>query len=72
MQVGVINGQATAAVSAGGNPNELVGSVMRSLEQQGIPRDKITPDLVMSTIKAMTSPEDRQRAIEGAVIAEEA
>jgi len=70
VQVGVINGQAAASVSSASSPTELVGSVMRSLEQQGIPRDKITPDLVMNTIKAMTNPEEKQRAIEGAVIAE--
>ena len=70
VQVGVINGQATAAVSSGGNPNELVGGVMRSLEQQGIPREKITPELVMATIQGMANPDNKARAIEGAVIAE--
>jgi hypothetical protein len=72
VQVGVVNGQATAAISSGNTPAELTGSVVRALEAQGITRDKITPDLVMATLQGMASPESRTRAIEGAVIAEEA
>jgi hypothetical protein len=71
VNVGVINGQASASVSSGQTPSELTGQVVRALELQGIPRDKITPDLVMATLKAMASPEDAQRAIEGTVISQE-
>lgn len=69
VQVGVLNGQATAAVSTS-TPAELTGQVVRALEAQGIPRDKITPDLVMATLQGMADKDRVQPAIEGAVIAE--
>lgn len=71
VNVGVINGQASASVSSGATASELTGQVVRALENQGIPRDQITPELVMKTLQAMSSPEDTQRAIEGTVIAQE-
>jgi hypothetical protein len=71
VQVGVVNGTATATVTAANNPNELVGNVMRTLEQKGIPRDKITPELVMATLQGMANPENAHRAIESTVILEE-
>jgi hypothetical protein len=51
-------------------PAELTGQVVRALEAQGIPRDKITPDLVMATLQGMADKDRVQPAIEGAVIAE--
>jgi hypothetical protein len=69
VQVGVVNGQATAAVSTS-TPAELTGNVVRALEAQGIPRDKITPQMVMATIEGMGNPENVQRAVEGTVISE--
>jgi hypothetical protein len=69
VQVGVLNGQATAAVSTS-TPAELTGQVVRALEAQGIPRDKITPDLVMATLQGMADKDRVQPAIEGAVISE--
>lgn len=71
VNVGVINGQASTAVTAGSTPAELTGQVVRALEAQGIPRDKITPELVMSTLNGMANPEAAQHAIEGSVIAQE-
>lgn len=71
VNVGVINGQASASVTAGSTPAELTGQVVRALEAQGIPRDKITPELVMSTLHGMANPEVAQHAIEGSVIAQE-
>lgn len=71
VNVGVINGVngQTTAISAS-TPAELTGEVVRALEMQGIPRDKITPELVMATLNGMKSPDDRNRAIEGSVVAE--
>jgi hypothetical protein len=69
VQVGVVNGQATAAVSTS-TPAELTGQVVRALEQQGIKRENITPDLVMATLKGMADRDRVPPAIEGAVIAE--
>lgn len=71
VQVGVVNGQATASVSTGATPAELTAQVVRALEAQGITRDKITPELVAATLQGMASPEDRVRAIESTVISEE-
>lgn len=70
VQVGVVNGQATAAVSTS-TPAELTGQVVRALEAQGIPRDKITPDLVMATLQGMADKDRVQPAIEGAVVSEQ-
>lgn len=71
VQVGVVNGQATAAVTTGATPAEITGQVVRALEQQGVPRDKITPELVMATLQSMAAPDARTRAIEGAAIVAE-
>lgn len=71
VNVGVINGQATASIGSSMSPSELTGQVVRALEAQGIPRDKITPDLVMSTLSAMANPDIAQQAIEGTVIDQE-
>lgn len=68
VNVGVINGQASATVSSGKTPAELTGEVVRALEAQGIPRDQITPQLVMSTLQGMGDQDRVQQAIEGTII----
>jgi hypothetical protein len=64
------NGQTHVDVQQA-DPRQFVAKVVRSLEQQGIPRDKITTELVNSTILAMGDSAATQRAIEGQVIAHE-
>lgn len=72
VNVGIVNGTTGATTQiSGSTPAELTGEVVRALELQGIPRDKITPELVMATLNGMRSPEDRTRAIEGTIVAEE-
>lgn len=57
-------GEAHVAVSAS-TSNELIGGVVRALEARGIPRDKITPELVQSVLEASANPSNATRAIEG-------
>lgn len=53
-----------AAVVAQANPRQLVATVMRELEGRGIPRDKITPEMVEGLINGMLNPEQARRGIE--------
>lgn len=69
VQVNVGSGGA-AAVTAG-NPRQLVAQVVRELEQQGIPRDKITPDMVKGALEGMLAPDTATKAVTGTVIASE-
>lgn len=62
----------SAQVVAGSSPHELIGGVVRELEARGIPRDKITPDLVKSVLEASTDPAKARQAIEGHVINKDA
>lgn len=66
VQVNVGTGGATAV--SGANPRQLVASVMRELEQQGIPRDKITPEMVQGVLEGTINPEAHQKAIAGTVV----
>lgn len=68
VQVNVGQG-GTASLSAG-NPRQLVAQVIRELEQQGVPRDKITPDMVQGVLEGMVDPDNKQKAVEGTVISE--
>lgn len=60
----------SAQVVAASTPNELIGGVMRELEARGIPRDKITPDLIKSVLGS--SGESARSAIEGHLVNKEA
>lgn len=67
VNVGVGGGQAQVA---GGtmNPRQLVASVIREFELNGISREQVTPDMVKGAIEAMRPPESVQsdvRVIEG-------
>lgn len=66
VQVNVGHGGA-AAVSVG-SPNALMSEIVRSLEQQGIKRENITPKMVASLLENMGK--DTQRTIEGTVVGE--
>lgn len=69
VNIGVGAGGA-AQVVASSTPNELIGGVVRELEARGIPRDKITPDLIKSVLSA--SGDSTKTAIEGHIVNREA
>lgn len=57
-----------AAVIGQTNPRQLIASVVRELENRGIPRDQITPEMIQGLMSGMANPDNAQRAIEGAVL----
>lgn len=57
----------TASVVAQANPKELMANIVEALELQGIPRDKITAEMVAGVIKSM-SVNTTQQAIEAAAV----
>jgi hypothetical protein len=69
VQVNVGSG-GTASVAMA-NPKQLVASVFRQLEESGIPRDQITPDMIKGMLEGMVNPEQAQRSIESTVISSE-
>lgn len=68
VKVNVAVGQGGAAQVAVATPGELTGAVVRELEARGIPREKITPELIMSVLSSSAEPEKSRRAIEGQLI----
>ena len=56
-----------AAVVTGSNPRTLMASVVRALEERGVPRDKITPDMVANLLESMRNQAKIPHAIEGTV-----
>ena len=59
-----------AAQVAVGNPRAMVAEVIRGLELQGVPRDKITPEMIQGVMEGMVDPARKQQAIEAPVIIE--
>lgn len=49
-------------------PQELTGGIIRALEQQGIPRDEITPQMVRGMLEGMADPQKVQASIEGQTV----
>lgn len=66
VQVNVGAGGAAAVSMA--NPKQLVASVVRELEMQGIPRDKQTPEMVQGLLETMANPKALPQAVQGEVI----
>lgn len=62
-----INVGGGAAAVAAGTPNQLMGAVVRALENQGIARENITPEMVTETLKEMGMQEETPQLIEGTV-----
>ena len=60
-------GQGTAAIQAA-TPNQMIGGIVRELEMRGIPRDKITPEMVANLVAEMGGAAQAPAAIEGTVI----
>lgn len=64
--------QGNANVVAAANPKELVSGIVHALEQQGIPREKITPEMIAGVASGMaTNGGEPQQAIEAAKISQE-
>jgi hypothetical protein len=59
-------------VQAQVNPKILVASIVRELEDQGVPRDQITPDMMRGLLEGRVDPQQMQQSdmkeIEGTVI----
>ncbi len=66
VQVNVGAGGA-ASISAS-TPNQVMGAIVRELESRGIPRDKITPDMVANLLGEMAQAGGASKAVEGRVI----
>jgi hypothetical protein len=65
VQVNVgVSGGSTAQISTS-NPKELIAGVVAALEDQGIPREQITPKMIQGVLSGMSS-SSPQAAIEGA------
>lgn len=56
-----------AQVVASSNPKQMMASIVEALEMQGIPRDKITPEMVAGVLKSMSA-NTEQQAIEAAAV----
>jgi len=63
-------GGGTTQISAS-NPKELLAGAIRELERQGIKREDITSKMIEGMLSGMTNPDQRDRAIEGTIIAED-
>jgi hypothetical protein len=63
-----LNTPGSQAAVAGMTPQELTSGIIRALEHQGIPRDKITPEMVKGMLEGMANPQGAQAAIEGQTV----
>lgn len=64
VQVGVAAGGQAAVAVSGATPQALMAEVVRTLEEQGIPRDKITPELIERHLTALPAAVDPDEAID--------
>jgi hypothetical protein len=60
-------GGAAAEVSTA-NPRQLAASIVQALVAQGVPRDKITPDMISGFLENMANPDAGMKAIQGSVL----
>lgn len=71
VNVGVAVNGANAAAVAAADPRQLVAAAVRALEEQGIPRDEITPDMIKVMLQNPGVPikdAPPRKQIEGVVI----
>lgn len=66
VQVNVGPGGVGAVAAA--NPRQLVAAAIRELEQQGIPRENITTEMIQGVFEGMQNPDAGPRAIQGTII----
>jgi hypothetical protein len=62
-------GAGGAAQVSMANPKQLVATVFRELESQGIPRDEITPDMIKGLLESMANPTMAANAVTSTVVA---
>lgn len=67
VQVNVSPGGAAAVMTA--SPKQVVAGIMHEIESSGVPRDRITQEMVKDILNQMQSGTDKQKAIEGHVVA---
>ena len=65
VQVNVSGGQAAIQATT---PNQMLGAMVRELEARGIPRDKITPDMITGMLSEMSGANQAPKVIEGRVL----
>ena len=63
-----INVGAGGTAVATANPKALVASAIRELEARGVPRDKITPEMIQGLFAGMNDEGNRERAIQSTAI----
>lgn len=68
VQVNVAGGSAQIT---SGSPKQMIATVIRELESQGIAREDITNDMIEGVLSSMAKSGGNQRAIEGSVISTE-
>lgn len=56
-----IGGGSAVQVNSGGNPRQAIAAAMKELEQRGIPRDQITPEMMQDLFASMEMPAEAQR-----------
>lgn len=66
VQVNVGAGGAASVSTA--NPRQLVSATIQELVRQGVPRDKITTEMIQGALEGMISPDSKQKAITGTVV----
>lgn len=62
-----VGGGGSAALQAA-TPNQLLGSIVRELEARGVPRDKITPDMIGNLVAEMGGAKQAPKVIESTVV----
>lgn len=62
-------GAGASASVQGGNARQLVAGVIQELVNQGVPRDKITPEMVQGVLEGSINGENQIKAIQGTVTA---
>lgn len=63
-----VGGSAGAAAVQAATPNQVIGSIVRELEKRGVPRDKITPEMVGNLLAEMGGADRAPVAIEARVV----
>lgn len=68
VKVNINAGGSNNAVIASTTPQEMMGGIIRALEDKGVRREDITPEMVKGMLEGMASEASTRRAIEGQVV----
>lgn len=69
-KININTGGGGAAIVQGTNPRQFTAAIVRELEQQGIPREKITPKMIAGMMEGMADRGNAHGVVEGHVIEE--